>query len=137
MHALWAHMGFSILVVVIATLAATFARSVSRQRGDATLGRLGAAMIACVALQFAIGWLAFFFVLTGHSKNQEILQPGQLASTQIAIPAYEILTRTLHQANGALLLGVASATYVMAIFNLRRSKDSNSQQVIPAAAQAF
>ncbi len=121
-HALWAHMGFSLAVVVMAALAATFARSVAKERGGATLRRLSVGLLVCVGVQFAIGWLAFFFVFAGHSKDQTILQPGQLASTQIAIPVHEILTRTLHQANGAVLLGLASATYVIALFNLRRSK---------------
>ncbi len=121
-HALWAHMGFSIAVVVMAALAATFARSVAREHRDSTLMRLSTGLIACIAIQFAIGWLAFFFVCAGHSKDQTILQPDQLATTQIAIPVHEILTRTLHQANGAVLFCLASATYVIALFNLRRAK---------------
>lgn len=132
-HALWAHMGFSLAVVVMAALAATFAQSVAKERGSTALMRLSIGLLVCVGVQFAIGWLAFFFVFAGNSKDQTILQPGQLATTQIAIPVHEILTRTLHQANGAVLLGLASATYVMALFNLRRDKLASN--VVPDASR--
>lgn len=93
-HALWTHMGFSLVVMVFVLLAA-FAASGLRtpdtpaQRFVRRIGLLGA---VCVAVQFMLGWLTFFLGGTG-------LEPNSIV---------EVLMRTAHQANGALLLAITT-----------------------------
>lgn len=93
-HALWTHMAFSVLVVIFVLLAAFAAGGL--RTPDAPIQkfarRIGVLAAACVGLQFLLGWLTFFLGGTG-------LQPQ-------SIP--EILVRTSHQANGALLLAVTT-----------------------------
>ncbi|MGH7244285.1 MAG: COX15/CtaA family protein [Phycisphaerales bacterium] len=93
-HALWAHMGFSVIVVIFVSLAA-FA-SLGLRTPDAPAQRflrtLGTLAATCVGLQFLLGWLAFLLGGTG-------LEPQ-------SIP--EVLLRTAHQANGALLLAITT-----------------------------
>lgn len=115
-HALWTHMGFSLFVVVFVLLAA-FAASGLRtpdaqaQKFVRKIGVLGA---ACVALQFLLGWLTFFLGGTG-------LEPNSLV---------EVLMRTAHQANGALLLAIAT---IMMLFGRALSPKGEIPKVGTAA----
>jgi len=116
-HALWTHMGFSLFVVIFVLLAA-FAASGLRtpdapvQRFLRRIGLLGA---ACVALQFLLGWLTFFLGGTG-------LEPSSLT---------EVLMRTAHQANGALLLAIAT---IMMLFGRALSPKAGAAKLGTAAA---
>lgn len=97
-HALWTHAGFAIVVVIFA-MAAGFVLIARAERGgriDLVLARTGRWLLAVVAIQFTLGWAAF-----GLST------PAQQAAT----PA-EALIRTAHQANGALLIAVATLAFV-------------------------
>lgn len=111
-HALWAHMFFSLLVVGAGVMAATFARSrPGDQPHDRLMRGIGVATVACVAVQFLLGWLAFYFVHTGNSKGN-IPMPEQLATAQSLRPT-EVIFRTLHQGNGAILLALATMGLVL------------------------
>lgn len=111
-HALWGHIAFSLIVVTTGLLAATFARSRSgAQPHDRMIRNLGVGVIACVSLQFVLGWIAFYFVHTGDSKGN-IPLPEQLATAQALRPA-EVIFRTIHQGNGAILLGLATMLILM------------------------
>jgi cytochrome c oxidase assembly protein subunit 15 len=131
-HALWAHAGFSFAVVVIAMIVGISAGAVGKSRDDVALRRLGTGLLASVGLQFLLGWVALMFVLGGASKDQSIIMPDQLPTSHI-IPAHEVIVRTVHQANGALLLVMAATTYALAIVRIRRS---GAQAVPPAATTA-
>lgn len=93
-HALWTHMGFSVFVVIFVLLAAFAARGL--RTPDTPVQRFvrasGAFAAGCVALQFLLGWLAFFLGGAG-------LEPTSIT---------EVLIRTAHQANGALLLAITT-----------------------------
>ncbi|MBX3388745.1 MAG: COX15/CtaA family protein [Phycisphaeraceae bacterium] len=93
-HALWTHMGFSVLVVIFVLLAAFAAGGM--RTSDAPVQkfvrRIGLLAAACVGLQFLLGWLTFY--LGGAGLRPE------------SIP--EVLLRTSHQANGALLLAITT-----------------------------
>lgn len=97
-HSLMAHIGFSIVVVLLAIMAAFCARAVRGEHGGIgpVLRRTGAWVVAVVAVQFVLGWIAFL-VAGGEPKATE---PGQA------------LIRTAHQANGALLLALAVLGFV-------------------------
>lgn len=112
-HALWGHIFFSLIVVGAGVMAATFARSrPGDQPHDRFTRNVGTSIIVCVGLQFLLGWLAFYFVHTGNSKGQ-IPLPEQLATAQSLRPA-EVIFRTIHQGNGAILLALATMALVMA-----------------------
>jgi cytochrome c oxidase assembly protein subunit 15 len=97
-HALWTHMGLSVLVIIAGAMAGFAAAALPED--EAGLGRVirrcGAGLIAVVFIQFALGWATFS--LGGHE-----LQAGTPA---------QALLRTAHQANGALLLGVTVVAFL-------------------------
>jgi cytochrome c oxidase assembly protein subunit 15 len=111
-HALWGHIFFSLIVVGAGVMAATLARSrPGNQPHDRLMRGIGIATVTCVALQFLLGWLAFYFVHTGNSKGS-IPLPEQLATAQSLRPA-EVIFRTIHQGNGAILLALATMGLVL------------------------
>lgn len=97
-HALWTHIGFSVVVLVLALVAASAATSVRPDdaRARTTLSRWGILAASCVFLQFALGWVAF--IVGGSSHQAE------------SIP--QALIRTSHQANGALLVAILTVLAV-------------------------
>lgn len=102
-HALWTHAAFSIIVVVFALMAAFSAVGLAQQySGHRALHRLGVAAVAGIALQFILGWVAFF--ISGHGAER-VAAPENAAAA---------LIRTVHQANGAVLLALAMALYITA-----------------------
>jgi heme a synthase len=119
-HVLYTHAAFAMIVMGAAILAAMTASGVfdknpgSESGPDAgrSLGRtlrvLGGWTLAVVVVQFVIGWIAFFVGGKGL-EAQGVLQA---------------LVRTIHQANGALLLALVAAMYVWALA-IKRSRASN------------
>jgi cytochrome c oxidase assembly protein subunit 15 len=93
-HALWTHIGFSVLIVVFVLLAAFAARGlrVSDAPAQKFVRTIGGLAAVCVGLQFTLGWLTF------------LLGGSTLEARSIA----EVLLRTSHQANGALLLALVT-----------------------------
>jgi heme a synthase len=95
-HALWTHAAFAFIVLVFA-IAAGFVASAIRGRYDGLgpiVRALGLSLLVVVALQFALGWAAFGVL---SARNSEAILPA--------------LVRTAHQANGALLLAVATMAF--------------------------
>lgn len=94
-HPMWAigaHLCFAFIVVVLALIVGIRA---SRPRAHPLPTALGWVILALVAVQFILGVLALVAV---------ILRPeGE------GIPLFEVLSTTAHQANGALMLGTATA----------------------------
>lgn len=112
-HALYTHIAFSIIVMVFA-LAAGFSfttEPVRRLPAGRRLTLLGQALVAVVVLQFLLGWVTFGFGGAGHEAGST----GQA------------LIRTAHQANGALLLAVATAAFVWGRRLCPRSRNTNAQ----------
>jgi cytochrome c oxidase assembly protein subunit 15 len=97
-HSLWTHAGFSVIVVILAAATGFAAVATAAQFGDSAplFRRLGRAILAVVLIQFLLGWTAFFAGGTGRE----------------APTAAAALLRTAHQANGALLLGLATALFL-------------------------
>ncbi|HYE62780.1 MAG TPA: COX15/CtaA family protein [Phycisphaerales bacterium] len=99
-HALFAHIGFSFIVLVAALLGGMYAASIPATATGPVrvLRRLGQALVAAVSVQFLLGWAAWS--MGGSGRVPELVSQS--------------LLRTAHQANGAVLLGVATAAAVVA-----------------------
>jgi hypothetical protein len=95
-HPVWAHVGFSIVIVVLAVGVGFAAANVRGPGGLSSLRRWGLWLAPVAGVQFLIGWAAFF-----------ARGPKLQADTQL-----EALIRTAHQANGAILLAVATGAFV-------------------------
>ena len=92
-HPVWAmhgHLGFAVVAVIVVLLAASRLSGVARTRPELLpLGRCGASMAIVVALQVLLGFVAWGAVM---------MRKGP------AIPVWELLSTSAHQATGALLL---------------------------------
>lgn len=137
--ALHGHMGFSIVVVVLAAVVG-FAlmgqgSGPSREsgepgdaRGARVCGRLGKLLFAAVILQFILGWAAFALVTGGERR---VVPTAEQLADAASVPAATALVTFAHQANGALLLATTSAAIVWGGLVLASRK---SPAVEPAAA---
>jgi hypothetical protein len=63
-----------------------------------TLRGIGIALVVVVGLQFVLGWATFFFARGGVQAANEA----------------QALLRTAHQANGAAMLALLTALFIMA-----------------------
>lgn len=118
-HVLWAHIGFSIIVTVAALTAGfmltTLAGTIGRR-----VATLGWALVVGVVLQFLMGWVTFLF---GSGQRD-------------ATTASEAIIRTLHQANGAMVLALATAAYVWALRVKHLAAPASSSGPAPANTPA-
>ncbi len=120
LHPLYTHMALAVVIVFIGFVGGLMFRSIADLPPDAArLSRtVGAGMLACLFLQFVLGWGAFVLVLQGPKKGDTPLS-HQLDSAPPPPPAQTIIA-TAHQANGALLIGLAAAGTVLARGAMRR-----------------
>jgi heme a synthase len=95
---LWAHAGFSIIVVVFAIAAGFAAMNLANRYGGIgpILRQTGYWILAIITLQFLLGWATLGF--GGHT-----LRPDT---------AGQALLRSAHQANGVLLLALTTIAFV-------------------------
>ena len=111
-HVLLTHAAVSFAVVVFAILAGSVLLKFSREHRDQlspVAGRIrcnGIAMHALVALQFALGWVAFIIVTTADKREGGVPTADQLGQAH-AVPLAEVLVGTAHQVNGAAFLVAA------------------------------
>jgi cytochrome c oxidase assembly protein subunit 15 len=127
-HAKWSHVGFSILAFVAVTAAGGWL--IARAREGAVpamvapgVRRLGAAIHAIVSLQFVIGFGALAAVLVTQPDPRSIATAETLQEVPL-MPAWATLIRTIHQANGALLLALVVIAAVWVWRLSRRAADS-------------
>jgi cytochrome c oxidase assembly protein subunit 15 len=113
-HPLWAHVGFSIVIVGLAvTTGFLFGRRPEQgRRIDGVFAGLGLWLLISVALQFLMGWAALWVALT--YKTAGVVPTADQLPTAETTPMYAALIRTAHQAHGALLIGLATACAVVA-----------------------
>jgi len=146
-HALLSHIVFSFIVMALVLVLGIVLMKLSRRpeleelagNADAAkpvgerLYRLGIVLHGVVALQFTLGWVAWLAVSTSDSAVRISPTATELATTP-AVPTTELVIRTLHQINGALLLGavVLAATWVLrlALAAKRRSAAGESGNVL-------
>jgi heme A synthase len=105
LHILMTHIALSLVVVIAGLMAGFLAMQVGKDNNGTArtglpllLSRLGLALAILVTVQFTLGWAAF---LAGGTKSIEAQNSAQA------------LLRTVHQANGAALLGVLVAVFLM------------------------
>jgi cytochrome c oxidase assembly protein subunit 15 len=92
-HILYTHIAVAFLVFLFAIV--TGIRCM--ETGNALLKKLGISLHALVLVQLLLGGGALVVILVNKGET---------------VPMYEVIVTTLHQANGALLLGASVATYV-------------------------
>ncbi|MDP1660718.1 MAG: COX15/CtaA family protein [Phycisphaerales bacterium] len=112
-HALFTHIGLSAVIVLLAIIVGTkMMRLKQTPVHGKSLWLAGHAPMVIVGLQFLLGWVAFLV----WQANPSVAAPlsHELASAE-SIKPLDVLVRTAHQANGALLLG---ASAVMAVWGL-------------------
>lgn len=99
-HALWTHAVFSVFVVILAVAAGFATMNIPQAMGR--VGRIiraaGFGVLLAVGVQFVLGWIAFG---AGGREHEAATIP-------------QALIRTVHQANGALLLALATMLYMWA-----------------------
>ena len=105
-HPLWAHMGWAFVVAISALVLAALSMRTEVPR----LKRAGQWLIGAVSVQFVLGWLAFFAVVSADDRGP-IPTAERLAQAQ-DVPLLETLVATAHQANGAFVLALVTLTLV-------------------------
>ena len=110
-HAVWAHAGFSIVVVLLVVISAAVIRSATPEsREGRLLRRVGLLLTIGVFCQFVLGFMALWQVGVGGAV-EPILLADQLAEARTIDPLETVIT-TAHQTIGAsLFAGIAAAVY--------------------------
>ena len=95
---MWSHIGFSVVVLIMALLAGFGAAGLPEDASGIgrVIRRCGAWLLVIAIVQFLLGWTTFS--LGGKDPK--------------AASAAQALLRTAHQANGALLLAVAVVAFL-------------------------
>lgn len=119
-HPLYTHMALAVVIVFIGVIGGLMLRSVADLPHPAGVlsRRLGGGLLACLVLQFVLGWGAFAVVMQGPDKRAAPLS-HELDATPPPAPIQTIIA-TAHQANGALLIGMAAASTVLGRAAARR-----------------
>ncbi len=99
-HAVYAHIGFAVIVTGLAMFAG--ARAIARHTESWPLNPLGKALLGTVCVQFVLGWVALMFVVPHYDEH--------LGTTPLTAerPASSVLAATAHQMTGAALLAVGA-----------------------------
>ena len=118
-HILYTHVALSLVVMVLGAIAGITCGTIAPATGPIgrTVSRVGTWLLVIVVIQFLLGWVAF--VAGGRTLTPE---------TDL-----QAIVRTVHQGNGALLLGLATAAHVWA----RRLKAAAGQTPLAAPATGF
>lgn len=126
-HAVYAHIGFAVIVTALAFFAA--ARAIARYKDRQPLAPLGKAMLGVVCLQFALGWVALMFVVPHYDEH--------LGTTPLTAerPASSVLAATSHQMTGAALLAIGAMLVVWA-FRYTTARKPTGTQLVEAPANA-
>lgn len=113
MHVLYTHALVAMVVLIGAILAVIIAGSVQGSAGafDKPIRRWSTVVGVSVAIQFLLGWGAFFAV----TQDKEVLTAPSAITTAIT---------TAHQANGAVLLASLMGLWLWARHAWKRSKSS-------------
>ncbi len=112
LHALWSHIGFSFVVLLVGIMAGAIAqRADAGQRAGVLMRRAGMALIVVVSLQFLLGWGALGMM--GKISAKPAIPTSDKLHVAEEVPPAAALVRTVHQANGAVLLGVATLCSVL------------------------
>lgn len=129
-HALYSHIGWSFVVLVLVILTGSLCMKAGKgDRAGRPLRLAGVFMHAIVAWQFVLGWLALWQVPPSE-KSRPIPTADQLASAH-QIDALEAVITTAHQASGALVLAASTLGLVWARRLSKRDPARNSPADAP------
>ena len=105
-HALYSHIGFSVIVTGLAFFVA--GRAILRHGESKPLPLIGRGVLGVVFLQFCLGWVALMVVVPHYD---EALGTTPLPAER---PASSVLVATMHQMTGAALLALGAMLAVWA-----------------------
>ncbi len=112
-HALYSHIGWSFVVMILVILAGAFCMKGGKSdRGGRPLRLSGVFMHAIVTWQFVLGWLALWQV--PPSEQARPIPTADQLPTAHEIDALEAVITTAHQASGALVLAAVTLGLVWA-----------------------
>ncbi|MCC6426702.1 MAG: COX15/CtaA family protein [Phycisphaerales bacterium] len=116
LHPLYAHIAISLAVVILAVIAGMLLRTADDlpEKPRAISRRFGKEIIGCVMLQFLLGWGTFAYVLKDKASTPPVIPTSDQLQHAPPIPLAQTLLATAHHANGAVLLGLAAASAVLA-----------------------
>ncbi|MGP1272341.1 MAG: hypothetical protein ACTS22_03330 [Phycisphaerales bacterium] len=119
-HALWTHVGFSIVAVVAVGALGFVLQSAERysDRGRA-MRRIGTALVVCIAAQFVLGFVAWALLGDGGAGPSRVVMYDELG-TAAAPSLGRTLVATAHQANGAVLMALTAAGWAWGSRSVRR-----------------
>ncbi len=104
-HALYTHLAFAIVVVIIAVVTGFNLARIGRE-GLPLLRRNGTALVHASGLQFLLGWVAFAVIMMSERR------PGpDPASGPPEVPPLEAAIGSAHQTIGALLIALAALAW--------------------------
>lgn len=113
-HVLWTHVVFSLVVVTLTVIAGI---RLMKLKETLAHGRLlywsGHAAMIVVGIQFALGFVALLAYLSDDTRKIAAPVAESLAAAP-AIDPLKLLARTIHQANGAVLMAAAMVMVVVA-----------------------
>ncbi len=108
-HALYTHIAFSIVVVLLAIITGFKTAAAARNTASPILRRTGMSLVHTVGLQFLLGWAAFAAVMLSPVRDRAAAPSD---GGEIETPAFEAIVATAHQAVGALLFALAALAWV-------------------------
>ncbi|MEN0020434.1 MAG: COX15/CtaA family protein, partial [Planctomycetota bacterium] len=129
-HAMYSHAVFSFVVVVLCVAFGAIMVKGSRETSIAGLKRIGYGLMHGVGLQFILGWAALAAILLADDRGN-VPTADQLATAAV-VPWWEAFVATVHQANGALLLCLATVGTVWAF----RLAPRTAKAHVPTASSA-
>ncbi|MEM1184101.1 MAG: COX15/CtaA family protein [Planctomycetota bacterium] len=129
-HALWSHVGWSVVVAMTVFIVAVLLASADQlSETGSKLRTLGKSIMVVVSLQIALGFAALLAV--GNSGSDRPIPTADELATAAPIAAGEAFATTFHQTLGAVLLGLVVLATVRAA---QVSKIANDTAQTPAEA---
>ena len=109
LDAAWAHLGFSIVVVILSGEAGFLLRRRGDEGGGAGDRRVGTGIVAIVGLQFLLGAATLTSVLAAGTGTPAPPEFEQFARSPVSVIAGVVILA--HQLNGAALMGLLAAGF--------------------------
>lgn len=110
-HALWTHVGFSIVAVVAVAVLGFSLRGAERYSVvGRTMNTMGGLLVVCIAVQFVLGFAAWGLLGDAGAGPSRVVMYDALEGAQAPNLARTVVA-TLHQANGAFLLALTAASW--------------------------
>lgn len=106
-HGLYSHIGFSFITFAVVVMAGI---KMMKLKEAPIYGRrlywAGHAVLIVVGVQFLLGWVALLAWMTSDTRSMPMPTAETIAAAPPVVP-FEMLIRTSHQTNGAVLMATA------------------------------